>query len=170
MRNFHTVFHNDYTNLYSHQQWMSLLFSTTSSTLVIYCFLIKAILTGVKCYLTNILICISWRLVMLRIFLYAYWPSVYLLWKNNVSSIPLPIFVCLMLNCMSSLYILHIIPDQIYHLQMSSVIHLEKEMATHSSILAWKIPWTERPGRLQSMGSQRVRHDWATSLSLSVIH
>ena len=36
---------------------------------------------------------------------------------------------------------------------------LEKEMATHSSILAWKIPWTEEPGRLQSMGSQRVRHD-----------
>ena len=36
---------------------------------------------------------------------------------------------------------------------------LEKEMATHSSILAWKIPWTEKPGRLQSMGSQRVRHD-----------
>ena len=35
----------------------------------------------------------------------------------------------------------------------------EKEMATHSSILAWKIPWTEEPGRLQSMGSQRVRHD-----------
>ena len=36
---------------------------------------------------------------------------------------------------------------------------LEKEMATHSSTLAWKIPWTEEPGRLQSMGSQRVRHD-----------
>ena len=36
---------------------------------------------------------------------------------------------------------------------------LEKEMATHSSILAWKIPWTEEPGRLQSMGSLRVRHD-----------
>ena len=44
---------------------------------------------------------------------------------------------------------------------------LEKEMAIHSSILAWKIPWTEEPGRLQSMGSQRVSHDWATSLSLS---
>ena len=43
---------------------------------------------------------------------------------------------------------------------------LEKEMATHSSTLAWRIPWTEEPGRLQSMGSQRVRHDWATSLSL----
>ena len=39
---------------------------------------------------------------------------------------------------------------------------LEKEMATHSSILAWKIPWTEESARLQSMGSQRVRHDWAT--------
>ena len=36
---------------------------------------------------------------------------------------------------------------------------LEKEMATHSSILAWRIPWTEEPGRLQSMGSQRVGHD-----------
>ena len=43
---------------------------------------------------------------------------------------------------------------------------LEKEMATHSSILAWKIPLTEEPGRLQSMGWQRVRHDWVTSLSL----
>ena len=37
-------------------------------------------------------------------------------------------------------------------------------MATHSSTLAWKIPWTEEPGRLQSMGSRRVGHDWATSL------
>ena len=36
---------------------------------------------------------------------------------------------------------------------------LEKDMATHSSTLAWKIPWTEEPGGLQSMGSQRVRHD-----------
>ena len=36
---------------------------------------------------------------------------------------------------------------------------LEKRMATHSSILAWRIPWTEKPGRLQSMGSQRVTHD-----------
>ena len=36
---------------------------------------------------------------------------------------------------------------------------LEKEMATHSSTLAWKIPWTEKPGRLRSMESQRVRHD-----------
>ena len=40
---------------------------------------------------------------------------------------------------------------------------LEKEMAIHSSTLAWKIPWTEEPDRLQSMGSQRVGHDWATS-------
>ena len=47
---------------------------------------------------------------------------------------------------------------------------LEKEMVTHSSILAWRIPWTEKPGKLQSTGSQRFRHDWATSLSLSVAH
>ena len=43
---------------------------------------------------------------------------------------------------------------------------LEKKMATHSSILAWRIPWTEEPSGLQSMGLQRVGHDWATSLSL----
>ena len=43
---------------------------------------------------------------------------------------------------------------------------LEKEMAACSSFLAWKIPWTEEAGSLQSMGSQRVGHDWATSLSL----
>ena len=44
---------------------------------------------------------------------------------------------------------------------------LEKEMAIHSSTIAWKIPWTEEPGRLQPMGSKRVGHDWVTSLSLS---
>ena len=42
----------------------------------------------------------------------------------------------------------------------------EKTMAPHSSTLAWKTPWTEEPGRLQSMGSLRVWHDWATSLLL----
>ena len=46
---------------------------------------------------------------------------------------------------------------------------LEKATAPHSSTLAWKIPWTDEPGRLQSMGSQRVRHDGETSLSLSHI-
>ena len=43
---------------------------------------------------------------------------------------------------------------------------MEKAMAPHSSALVWKIPWTEEPGRLQSMGSGRVGHDWATSLSV----
>ena len=45
---------------------------------------------------------------------------------------------------------------------------LEKEMATHSSILAWRIPWREEPARLQSIGSQRVRQDWATSLRFTL--
>ena len=47
---------------------------------------------------------------------------------------------------------------------------LEKEMATHSSTLAWKIPWMEESCRLQSMGSQRIGPDWATSLSLYSIY
>ena len=46
--------------------------------------------------------------------------------------------------------------------------HTEKAMAPHSSTLAWKIPWTEERGRLQSVGSLRVGHDWAASLSLSL--
>ena len=46
-------------------------------------------------------------------------------------------------------------------------VRLEKEMATHSTTLVWKIPWLKEPGRLQFMGSQRVRHDWATSLTHS---
>ena len=51
------------------------------------------------------------------------------------------------------------------HISLDISIYTEKAMAPHSSTLAWKIPWMEEPGRLQSMGSQRVRHDWATSLS-----
>ena len=42
---------------------------------------------------------------------------------------------------------------------LGQVDPLEEEMTTHSSIIAWKIPWTEEPSRLQSIGSQRVRHD-----------
>ena len=46
---------------------------------------------------------------------------------------------------------------------------LEKEMATQSSILAWRIPWTKEPGRLQSMGLQRIRHDLLTKQQLSTV-
>ena len=46
---------------------------------------------------------------------------------------------------------------------------LEKEMTTHSSILAWRIPWTEEPGGLQSMESQRVRNDWARKAKICVV-
>ena len=53
---------------------------------------------------------------------------------------------------------------------LGQVDPLEKEMATHSSTLAWKIPWMEDPGRLQSVGLQRVGHDWATSLHLTLLY
>ena len=57
----------------------------------------------------------------------------------------------------------------VQHVHLVSISHLflDKAMAPHSSALAWKIPWTEEPGGLQSMGSLRVRQDWTTSLSLS---
>ena len=71
--------------------------------------------------------------------------------KSNLQPFPQPLcLVCLILDFIYIIYI---------HIS-------EKAMAPHSSTLAWKIPWTEEPGRLQSMGSRRVRHDWATSLSL----
>ena len=53
-----------------------------------------------------------------------------------------------------------------FHFFSYVVLSSEKAVAPHSSTLAWKIPWMEEPGRLQSMGSLRVGHDWATSLSL----
>ena len=49
--------------------------------------------------------------------------------------------------------------QEIWVLSLDQDDPLEKGMSTHSSVLAWRIPWTEEPGRLQSMGSQRVRHD-----------
>ena len=60
----------------------------------------------------------------------------------------------------------------IYHLYLGFLkteLHIGKEMVTHSSILAWRIPWRVEPGRLQSMGSQRVEHDWVTSHSLHFV-
>ena len=62
--------------------------------------------------------------------------------------------------------------DSTSHYNINVYIYLsvwnisEKTMAAHSSTLAWEIPWMEEPGRLQSMGLWRVRHDWVTSLSL----
>ena len=65
-------------------------------------------------------------------------------------------------------------PTQLWHhlatMQERQEIHsVEKEMATHSSVLARKIPRTEEPGRLQSVGLQRVGHDWATSLQFMIL-
>ena len=74
-------------------------------------------------------------------------------WATFTHSLTVP------LHCTHSLY------NYLDYL-VSKADDLEKAMATHSSTLAWKIPWVEEPGRLQSMGSLRVRHDWATSLSL----
>ena len=55
-----------------------------------------------------------------------------------------------------------------YKLALTKNLAMQKDMETHSSTLAWKIPWTEEPGSLQSIGSQRVGHNWATSLTHSL--
>ena len=65
-----------------------------------------------------------------------------------------------MLKCRFSIISFHC------EMTLSHKTHSEKAMAPHSSTLAWKIPWTEEPGRLQSVRSRRVGHGWVTSLSL----
>ena len=74
------------------------------------------------------------------------WRNVYEFW-TNFRGFTAPVFLC-------------------YHMYKASLASLEKAMATHYSTLAWKIPWTEEPGRLQSMESRRVGHDRVASLSL----
>ena len=81
-------------------------------------------------------------------------------------------------NCTVGLFLSHCFGLPIFKGQVSpsncaKLLHYwinlpEWAMAPHSSTFAWKIPWMEEPGRLQSVGSLRVRHDWATSLSLSL--
>ena len=63
-------------------------------------------------------------------------------------------------------YCCHPLSYPIFSMKPVFAAESEKAMATHSSTLAWKLPWMEESGRLQSIGSWRVRHDWATSLSL----
>ena len=81
---------------------------------------------------------------------------------------------CLLILWLQSLSSMILEPKKIKSVTVStfspSICHevmepVEKAMAPHSSTLAWKIPWMEEPGRLQFMGSLRVRHDWAASLS-----
>ena len=74
-----------------------------------------------------------------------------LLWLHHKQSLTKHQWVCIYLS--NRIISLTLVPE-------------EKAMAPHSSTLAWKIPWTDEPGGLQSMGLLRVGHDWATSLSL----
>ena len=76
-----------------------------------------------------------------------------LLFKKFFAVVHCPVINCVW--CSKTLWIAS------YHASL-----LEKAMAPHSGTLAWKIPWTQKPGRLQPMESWRVRHDWATSLPL----
>ena len=83
--------------------------------------------------------------------------------ESKTCSLHLCLFCCLIYRVILNIFLNCI---YIYMCVCVCVCVSEKAMAPHSGILAWKIPWTEEPGRLQSMGSWRVRHDWATSLSL----
>ena len=97
-----------------------------------------------------------------------YWTS-----SGSVCIRPLKLFTVLGRSpcdytCMESIlyYSILCIVYSILYTILYIYIYMEKAMAPHSSTLAWKIPQTEEPGRLQSMGSLGVGHDWATSLSL----
>ena len=70
-------------------------------------------------------------------------------------------------SCLSSSNSHLLMQKQLSTFFLTQRVRLEKEMATHSNTLVWKIPWMKEPGRLQSMGLQRVRHNWATLLTHS---
>ena len=84
----------------------------------------------------------------------AWWATVHRVTKSQtqLSDITLTSLVAQMIKCLPTMQ-----ETRVQFLGREDP--LEKEMATHSSTLAWRIPWTEEPGGLQSMGSQRVRHD-----------
>ena len=84
------------------------------------------------------------------------WPEVAQSWCFVV---PMEIFYILMAQRLKRLSAM----QETWVRSLGREDHLEKEMATHSSILAWRISWMEEPGGLQSTGSQRVGHDWVTS-------
>ena len=85
-------------------------------------------------------------------------PVIYTKWRILTSIVNRSLYMKKIITILKELYFIPPIPA------------MEKEMATHSSILACRIPWTEEPGGLQSTGSQRVGHDWATSLTHSYLH
>ena len=114
-----------------------LCFKTWSMSFCLFAFLMD------PCYikkLQNIQFCVKWNL------------------QNDLKQDMLPWWTSLVVQMVKHLPTMRETPVQ----SLGWEDLLEKEMATHSNILAWKIPWTEEPGRLQSMESQRVRYDWAT--------
>ena len=144
----HTLFDSSCTSLHSHQRCMKVLFSLyPRQHFSCMFFWMLAILTDVRWYLNVVLICIVENVINSCGFVICglYYPVRYVL---------LYFYTHYLGSFLKFLFI------------FAYTGSLEKAMAPHSSTLAWKIPWMEEAGRLQSMGSRRVGHDWATSLSL----
>ena len=116
-----------------------------------------------ECEVTSIFIHCWWKCKILT----ATWKTVWMFLRKQHILLPYDPIIMLLDTYTKGLKIyVHIMGEtRVQALGQEDL--LEKEMATHSSTLAWKIPWMEEPGKLQFMGLQRVRHDWVTSLSLS---
>ena len=107
-----------------------------------------------------------WALVLLAASLSIWFLLCFGTWVSKLIWKPFVFFFCLSFSLLTPLCFAQVFKKPLGFQRSHSSFQSFYAMAPHSSTLAWKIPWTEEPGRLQSMGSLRVGHDWANSLWL----
>ena len=135
-----------------------------SNHLVLYChlLLLPSILPSIRVFSNESVLCIRWP---------EYWSFTFSISPSNEYSG----LISFRMDWLDLLTVQGTLKSFLQHhsskasILLHSAFFIGEGNGTHSSTLAWKIPWMEKPGRLQSMGSLRVRHDWVTSLSLSFI-